>query len=303
MSPSRGRAGTASAPLTVVAVAHNSAEELSRLLASLDRHAPAAEVVVVDSGSRDDGAQRARAAGAKVVSLPDNPGFGAANNAGTAHASGNVVALLNPDVELRDDGLLRLAAAARERDALHVPALIGRDGRVQDSVHPIPGRPRELLRAVAPGRLRREPWRRGVAGPVGWAIAAAVVARAETLRALGPFDPRAFLFYEDLDLCLRAAERGVPTVYHPEVRLLHAGAHSTGPAYGGEPVELLVERRRAVVRERLGRRALTLDDAAQLLEHGVRAFRPRDRAYARAVTCAAFSRERAGGRDTAPRRG
>lgn len=270
--------------LTVVTVVHDSAAEVERLLESLERHLdPLPQVVVVDSGSSDDGAQRARARGAEVVVLEDNPGFGAANNAGLELARGAVTALLNPDVELRDDGLLRLAAAARDHDALHAPALVGADGRRQDSAHPLPGRPRELLRALATGALRREPWQASSRRSAGWAIAAALVGRTTTLRALGPFDPGAFLFYEDLDLCLRARAAGVPTVFHPEVTLAHAGAHSTASAFAGEPIELLVRRRREVVGARLGRRALALDDAAQLLDHGARALRHRDRAYVRAL--------------------
>ncbi len=270
--------------LSVLCVVHDSAADLQRLVASLRRHAPEAQLVVADTGSRDDGPALARAEGAELVELPANPGFGAANNAALERATGEVVALLNPDVELLDGALQQLAGAARARDALHVPRLLNADGSVQDSAHPLPGRPRELLRALAPGPLRREPWRvaRDVR-EVGWAIAAAVVARAATLRALGPFDPGAFLFYEDLDLCLRAREAGVPTVLHPGVRMRHAGAHSTAARFGGEPVDYLVARRREVLAARLGPRGLALDDAAQALEHGARAFRGRDRAHLAAL--------------------
>jgi GT2 family glycosyltransferase len=263
--------------ISVLTAIHDSAGDLARLLDSLDRHAPGAQVVVVDTGSRDGGADLARARGADVVELPDNPGFGAANNAGLARAAHDVTALLNPDVELLDDrALAALAGAARARDALHAPRLLDADGARQDSAHPLPGRPAGLARAVVPGPLRRT--RR-----VAWAIGAALVARTATLRALGPFDPGAFLFYEDLDLCLRARAAGVPTVLHRDLALRHAGAHSTAPAFGGEPIELLVRRRREVVEQRLGRRARAFDDAAQLLEHGLRAFRARDRAYVRAL--------------------
>ncbi len=188
------------------------------------------------------------------------------------------MALLNPDVTLLDAGLLRLARAAEEVDALHAPRLLNADGSVQDSAHPLPGRRRAIVRAAVPGPLRRTR-----PGPVGWAIAAALVARRSTLLALGPFDPAAFLFYEDLDLCLRARAAGVPTLLRPDVTLRHAGAHSTGPAFGAEPVELLVARRRHVVEANLGTGALARDDAAQLLEHGVRAWRGRDRAFVREI--------------------
>lgn len=262
--------------ISVITVIHDSAPELERLLASIDRFVdPPPQVVVVDSGSSDDGAARARAAGTEVIELGGNPGFGAANNAGLARAQGEVVALLNPDVELLDGALASLAGAALRDDALHVPRLLNPDGSVQDSVHPVPGSPAALLRAVTPGPL----WRAIGERAVGWAIAAAVVARASTLRALGPFDPEAFLFFEDLDLCLRARAAGVRTVLHPEVHLAHAGGHSTGP----EDIGVQVARRRAVVAANLGRRALARDDAAQLLEHGVRPFRARDREFVRTI--------------------
>lgn len=274
--------------LSVVTVIHDSACDLTRLLASIDACLPERpQVVVADSGSSDDGARRAADWGAEVVALPDNPGFGPANNAGVARAGGDVVALLNPDVVLLDAGLLVLAEAARATDALHAPRLLNADGSLQDSAHPLPGTPRELIRALAPGPLRREPWRVARrATPVGWALAAALTARRETLLRLGPFDPQAFLFYEDLDLALRARAAGVPTVLHPEVAMRHAGAHSTRAAFGGEPVALQVRRRRQVVGARLGQRALALDDAAQALEHGVRAWRPRHRAHLRALRAA-----------------
>jgi GT2 family glycosyltransferase len=269
--------------LSVVTVIHDSAIDLRALLGSIaDQLEPAAvEVIVVDTGSTDGGAELAEESGAEVIELDGNPGFGAANNAGVERARAETVALLNPDVILRDGGLLRLATAARERDALHAPRLLNADGSTQDSAHPLPGRRRELARAFAFGPLRRDPWRSRRVRPVGWAIGAALVARTATLRALGPFDPSAFLFYEDLDLCLRARAAGIATILHPDVALVHAGAHSTAPEFGGEPVELLVERRRRVVEANLGARAVVRDDLAQLLEHGVRAFRARDRAFVR----------------------
>src|SRR5262249_47625605 len=103
------------------------------------------------------------------------------------------------------------------------------------------------------------------------------------LTDLGPFDPTAFLFFEDLDLCLRARERGVPVVLDPSIEVVHRGAHATGPAFVEEPIELHVRRRRAVVGARLGPRALHLDDAAQALTFTMRAWRARDRAYLRAL--------------------
>jgi N-acetylglucosaminyl-diphospho-decaprenol L-rhamnosyltransferase len=264
---------------TAVVVIHDSEPELRALLASLERHlAEAPHLVVVDTGSRDRGPALAADRGAEVVSLPDNPGFGPANNAGVERARHDVTALVNPDVELLDARLLGLVHRARERDALLVPRLLESDDRIQRTAHPLPGRIGGFLPALAhppllPRGLRErvEPWRAEAPRTVGWAIAACLVARTATLRALGPFDPAAFLFFEDLDLCLRAREAGVPTELHPEVRLRHAGAHATSRRFGGEPHDLHARRRRDVVSARLGPRALALDDAAQALTFATRA--------------------------------
>jgi N-acetylglucosaminyl-diphospho-decaprenol L-rhamnosyltransferase len=254
----------------LVVVAHDSESDLRRLLASMELHLRLApRLIVVDTGSRDASVEVARAAGARVVLREENPGFGAANNAGVAAVREEVTVLLNPDVELLDDGLARLAAAAAGRRALFAPRLLNPDGSAQRTAHPLPGRVEALGTALfgpalpPPLRVRAEPWRAERERAVGWVIAAALAARTEMLRGLGPFDPSIFLFYEDMDLCLRARAAGVPTILVPGVRLVHRGGHSTGPAYGGEPFALLAERRRWVVQARLGARAGRLDDLAQ----------------------------------------
>jgi N-acetylglucosaminyl-diphospho-decaprenol L-rhamnosyltransferase len=254
-------------PFDIVTVIHDSAPELQRLLESIARHHPEARVIVGDSGSTDDGAERAREWAAEVIELPGNPGFGAANNAGVARAQHDVTVLLNPDTELRGNALARLVDEARARDVLLFPRLLDEDGSVQDSAHPPPGRPRALLPAlihprVLPRRRRLEaqPWRSETRRDVGWATAAALVARTDLLRRLGPFDPTAFLWYEDMDLCLRARAEGTPSELWPDVEVLHTGGHSTG-----EDFEARAKRRREVVGARLGAPARRWDDAAQAL--------------------------------------
>ena len=253
---------------------HDSAGPLPALLRSLALLPRAAAARSWSTRARATTAPAlARAAGAEVVELGANPGFGAANNAGVERARHEVTVLLNPDCELLDGSLARLAAAAaagptacgsracsRPTAPSSAPRTRARARSARcwpRSTHP-PALPRAL-------RERAEPFRAERARTVGWAIAACVAARTETLRRLGPFDPAQFLFFEDMDLCLRARAAGIPTVLDPSVRVRHLGGHATRRAYAGEPHALLARRRREVVLANRGRAALALDDAAQAL--------------------------------------
>jgi GT2 family glycosyltransferase len=269
-----GRAGVTFA---VVVVLHGSRAELGQLLPTL----PAAQLVVVDTGPDDGGAELARRHGATVLERRDNPGFGTACNLAVDHVTEDVTVLLNPDTLDGNGALKRLAARARRR-GLHAPRLLNADGSIQRSAHPLPGTLGAFLPALVHPpllpqalRLRVEPHRLKVPHTVGWAIAACLAAPTETLRQLGPFDPRIHLFAEDMDLCLRAREQGIRTVLHPDLALFHTGRHSIRE----EPFDTLARARRAVVRRRRGRRALALDDAAQALTFATRALlkRPNDR--------------------------
>ncbi|HET7047552.1 MAG TPA: glycosyltransferase family 2 protein [Solirubrobacteraceae bacterium] len=262
----------ASETLALVTVTHNSAAELEALLASIDRHLPGVGLVVVDSASSDETVAIARAAArVQTIALDRNVGFGRGCNIGVAAVTQGVTALVNPDVELLDDSLLKLAGESmRPPERLLAPLVLNADGSRQDSVHPRPTSPSDLGRVVVPPGLapRRAavalaPWRSDRPRRVGWAVGCALVARTDTLRRLGPFDEQIFLYYEDLDLALRAAEQGVETWFCPSARVLHHRAHSSDREFGGEPFELLARARRDVVARRLGPRRASLDDAAQ----------------------------------------
>ena len=147
---------------------------------------------------------------------------------------------------------------------------------MQRSAHPLPGTLGALIAAplhpaLLPRALRErlEPYRSERPRTVGWAIAACLCGATAALRGLGPFDEAAHLFAEDMDLCLRARAAGMPTILHPDLRIRHAGGHSTRRS--GEPFDLLARRRRAVVGAGRGSRALLLDDLAQGLTFASRA--------------------------------
>ena len=285
----RRRAGTAiavpAAPLpghgmALVTVLHDSEREVRTLLDSVERHLPGARVVAGDSGSSDGGAAAVRERGGEVIDLGGNVGFGAATNAALERVTEPVTVVLNPDTELLDGSLADLAAEALDEhrpERILAPLVVQPDGVRENSAHPEPGTPPEFLRALFPTvllpravRAPIEPWRADTPRRVGWAVGCCLVARTDTLRRLGPFDDRTFLYAEDLDLGLRASDAGVETWFWPAARVIHRGAHATGRRFGGEPFDLLAERRREVVRRWRGERRQRADDSAQAVTFGTR---------------------------------
>jgi len=72
--------------ILVVIPAYNEAENIASVIAEIRQIDPGLDILAVDDGSADDTAQRARAAGAKVLSLPFNLGYGGAVQTGMSFA-------------------------------------------------------------------------------------------------------------------------------------------------------------------------------------------------------------------------
>ena len=106
--------------LLVVVPAFNEECSVASVVASVREHT-GYDVVVIDDGSRDATAERARAAGAHVVSLPYNLGIGGAVQTGFLYASEHgydYMAQVDGDGQHDPAELIKLVAALRADPAL-----------------------------------------------------------------------------------------------------------------------------------------------------------------------------------------
>ncbi len=250
---------------SIVVVTWQSAGHLAALVASMNRHlASDPELVVVDNASDDDPEEAARAwrGPTSFTRLERNAGYGAAANAGAKAASSGALVLLNPDTELTDDGLGKLAALGVERRALAGPRILNPDGTAQPSASGPPVGPWPWIRAAIPGavqpaalRARTEPWRLERTVRVAWLTGACVAGSRDVLLSLGPFDPGIEMYSEDMDLGLRAAAAGIPSLFCPDVcRVIHLGGASAALRYPEGPQREAAANRRAVLRRACGER-------------------------------------------------
>ncbi len=204
----------------------NGAARLGGVLRGLGEQTRPVEVVLADNGSSDDSVELARRElpGVKVVELGENLGFGRAINRAVAEVPGDPVILLNNDAvpephfaeALLDglgEGVDSVAGVLLQERA---PELIDSAGVVADST--LMGF--DYLHGEPAGAAET------AAAPLGPTGGAALYRRA-TFEAVGGFDERIFLYYEDLDLALRLGGR---CRLAPQARALHAYSASLGAA-------------------------------------------------------------------------
>jgi hypothetical protein len=216
--------------LSVVVVSYGVRDLLARCLTSI---AGAAEVTVVDNASPDGSAAmvRERFPSMRLLELPENRGFAAAANAGARATDGDALLLLNSDAELPAGALPRMARAlACRSDAWAVGfRQVDGEGCFQLSLGLRPTLATELLRRTVQRRLDRgDRWLaaaldRLLSFPlrVPWVAASALLVRRDAFDRVGGFDERFFLYFEDIDFCLRLRAAGGRIYFDPSVTILH----------------------------------------------------------------------------------
>ena len=229
--------------VSIVIVSFNTRNVLRQcLLAVLREVGPLdVQVIVVDNASTDGSPDMVEQEFASVVLIRSevNLGFGRANNLGFESAQGRYILLLNSDAFLTQDSL---KCSVEHMDAnphvgLGGGRLIGRDGSWQPSARMFPtvldnlivlsGLATRFPQSRVLGRLDRTWANQGEAAEVDWVPGAYSIIRAEALAAAGPFDPRFFLYYEEVDLCKRIKRKGYSIWYWPDIAVVHIGGESS----------------------------------------------------------------------------
>jgi N-acetylglucosaminyl-diphospho-decaprenol L-rhamnosyltransferase len=209
---------------------YNGRERLGVALRSLREQTRPVDVVVVDNGSRDGTGELLREEFAEVslLELGRNLGFGRAIDRAVEEHPGDPVILLNNDVRCEPRFVEALLDAAEGAECAAgvllqeaAPGLIDSAGVLADRTlmgfDYLHGEPIEAARQ-APAPL----------GPTG----GAALYRLDPFRAVGGFDERIFLYYEDLDLALRLRAAGARCHLAGEARAVHAYSASLGAGSG-----------------------------------------------------------------------
>ena len=220
---------TMSPTIDVVIVAFGRYELTDSCLRHLRAQKPEHRVILVDNGSTDDSATRVAADWPDVhlERFAENRGFAEACNLGVAAGTGEIVVLLNNDVDVHPDFLERLTAPLEEDPAVgSVAALMLHPGeQLIDSA----GLAADVTLAGFPRLQGLQAWQAEreepvLAGPAGTAAAY----RRSAWEEVGGLDEAIFAYMEDFDLALRLRSAGWGSVLASDAVGVHLGSATHG---------------------------------------------------------------------------
>ena len=197
---------------------------------------PNLEVIVVDNGSDDPATLKyllnLDPARYRVLRVPGPFNFSELNNRAVQMAAGELLCLLNNDIEvLEPDWLAIMARQALRPDVGAVGArLLYPDGRIQHAgvVMGICGGAAHAHRLLQPdeeGYFRRHALPQFVSA----VTAACLVVRRKKFEAVGKLDEQNFaVAFNDVDLCMRLNAQGWQSLYEPRATLIHHESVSRG---------------------------------------------------------------------------
>jgi len=183
----------------------------------------------VDNGSTDGSVEYMAATfpWVRVVALDRNTGFAHANNAGAAGAAARYLVFLNNDTEVQPGWLASLTDVA---DADPAIGLVTSKLVYMDRPDIVDSAGDGYLRSGGAFKIGHGRSDDGASAPreVFGACGGACLIRRDLFEAIGGFDDRLFLIYEDVDLSYRARLRGARIIYAPGAVVRHAGSASVG---------------------------------------------------------------------------
>ncbi len=187
--------------------------------------------------------------------------FSAINNFGAAAAKGELLLLLNNDVEARSDGWLReLVAQASQPGVGAVGALLYYpDDTVQHAgviigLGGFAGHSHKYARRGASGYM----FRQATVNNLSAVTAACMMLPAAVYRQVGGLDEGFAVAYNDVDLCLRIRQAGYRILFTPYAELTHYESKSRGlDLQGAAKQRFAAEQARLL--ERYGRETLLHD--------------------------------------------
>ncbi|MBT6691505.1 glycosyltransferase family 2 protein [Candidatus Parcubacteria bacterium] len=198
------------------------------------------EIILVDNDSRDGTSEMVMAEYPQVrmIALPRNHGFAAANNLALKQARGKYLFLLNPDTRVTPEFFPKMLTYLKEHPDVGIvgPKILNFDRSLQLSVRRFPDLLSQILILLKLKNVMVDnkflahylfgDFDYEKEQPVDQIMGAAMLIRREVLDEVGVFDQKFFIWFEEVDICKRAHKAGFVVQYYPGVQIIHYGGSS-----------------------------------------------------------------------------
>jgi N-acetylglucosaminyl-diphospho-decaprenol L-rhamnosyltransferase len=269
--------------ISVVIVNYNTRHLLDELFSGLKQACEgiAVQIIVVDNASKDQSVELLRSCypDVELIANASNVGFGRANNQALPLLRGKYVLLLNTDAFVAPDTLRKTVACMETHPDCGVLGvrLVGRDGVLQPSCRYFPTPWNGFLAALGLGRwfpsvrmIDDMDWDHASLRECDWVPGCYYLMRRAVIDQVGLFDPRYFLYYEEVDHCRAVKQAGWKVLYFPDTQVIHIGGESAKSDHkiseSGRQVPVLqIESELLFFRKHLGLKGVLLSAALALL--------------------------------------
>lgn len=224
--------------LTTVIVTWNSVKDIGPCLASLQQQGVEQQIIVVDNASADGTVQLVKEQYplVELIALPANIGFAAGCNKGAVQAQAPWLLLLNPDTTVPPNTLINWLRWVQQQVKLGASGskLLNADNSLQPSVRRWPLFVNIVvlllkIHRLWPGLLSRylaKDFDYSQKAVVDQVMGAAILTPTVIYRRLGGLDEKFYLWFEEVDYCLRLKQVGLDVWYNPQVSINHRGGQS-----------------------------------------------------------------------------
>ena len=167
-----------------------------------------------------------------VVEINKNVGFAKANNVGVSKSGGDYICFINPDTEVISENV---EALINEFNFDKNIGVIGPKILKEKIVQPWSVGADMDIWEILKGKLgfpkSKDFWCSNEKTEVGWVSGASLFIKKELFLAVGGFDEKFFLYYEDVDLCKRIKTMDKKIIYYPFFLVKHLEGKSSKKRY------------------------------------------------------------------------
>lgn len=218
------------ADISISIISHGQSDLVGRLLQDIERHCNGTSLEVILTLNVPELLSFETSGFTfplHVIRNETRKGFGENHNAAFSQAAAKYFCVMNPDIRIQDDPFPALITQLSISGiGVVAPRILNGQGLREDNARDLPS-PIEIIRKLLGGISAMHREEESEISEPDWLAGMFLLFRRETYAAIGGFDERYFLYYEDVDLCTRLGLAGYRVTLCQRATAIHDARRSS----------------------------------------------------------------------------